>query len=70
MRLIPMLALFYLVAQLDRSNIGNAKIEGLADDLNMNGIQWNIALAIFFVPYILFGSVYPLTSLLRFPADS
>ncbi|KAF9895109.1 hypothetical protein FE257_000011 [Aspergillus nanangensis] len=52
-RLIPMLAVFYLVAQLDRSNIGNAKIEGLADDLGMDGLQWNIALSIFFVPYIL-----------------
>jgi hypothetical protein len=32
---------------------GNAKIEGLLDDLNMTGIQYNVALSIFFPPYIL-----------------
>lgn len=32
-RLVPMLALLYLVSHLDRANIGNAKIEGLAEDL-------------------------------------
>ncbi|KAL4897490.1 major facilitator superfamily domain-containing protein [Aspergillus ambiguus] len=53
-RLIPMLAALYLVAHLDRSNIGNAKIEGLTEDLRMDGLQWNLALSIFFIPYILF----------------
>ena len=33
MRLVPMLAVLYLVSHLDRANIGNAKIEGLAEDL-------------------------------------
>lgn len=32
-RLVPMLAILYLVSHLDRANIGNAKIEGLAEDL-------------------------------------
>jgi hypothetical protein len=50
-----MLALLYLFAHLDRANIGNAKIEGLATELNLSNQQWNIILAIFFVPYILFG---------------
>ncbi|GKT51522.1 putative transporter [Colletotrichum spaethianum] len=48
-----MLAVLYLISHLDRANIGNAKIEGLAEDLNLNGVQWNIALSLFFVPYIL-----------------
>ncbi|TID00372.1 putative transporter [Colletotrichum higginsianum] len=52
-RLVPMLAVLYLISHLDRANIGNAKIEGLADDLNLDGVQWNIALSLFFVPYIL-----------------
>ncbi|KZL77909.1 MFS transporter, partial [Colletotrichum tofieldiae] len=52
-RLVPMLAVLYLISHLDRANIGNAKIEGLADDLNLNGVQWNIALSLFFIPYIL-----------------
>lgn len=31
----------------------NAKIEGLAEDLNLDGVQWNIVLSVFFVPYVL-----------------
>ncbi|KAI0160235.1 MFS general substrate transporter [Xylariaceae sp. FL1272] len=36
MRLIPMLAILYLLSFLDRGNIGNAKIEGLQEDLQLN----------------------------------
>jgi len=43
----------YLVSFIDRANIGNAKIEGLLPDLHMTGKQYNIALAIFFIPYTL-----------------
>jgi hypothetical protein len=35
--------------------IGNAKIEGLMDDLHLTGTQYNIALSIFFVPYVILG---------------
>ena len=52
-RLIPMLAVLYLISHLDRAIIGNAKIEGLATDLNLVGNQWNIVLSLFFIPYIL-----------------
>lgn len=41
LRLIPMLSALYLLAFLDRGNIGNAKIEGLVEDLNMTGPQYN-----------------------------
>ncbi|KAJ5817122.1 major facilitator superfamily domain-containing protein [Penicillium robsamsonii] len=54
-RLIPMLALLYLLSHIDRANIGNAKIEGLLEDLRLDGIQWNVALSVFFIPYILLG---------------
>ncbi|KEF57115.1 uncharacterized protein A1O9_07305 [Exophiala aquamarina CBS 119918] len=53
-RLIPMLALLYLAAHIDRANIGNAKIEGMIEDLNMTGVQYNTVLSIFFIPYVLF----------------
>ncbi|KAF2106529.1 hypothetical protein BDV96DRAFT_654536 [Lophiotrema nucula] len=43
-RLVPMLAVLYLVSHIDRANIGNAKIEGLVEDLGLSGIQWNIVL--------------------------
>jgi hypothetical protein len=51
-----MLAVLYLVSHLDRANIGNAKIAGLVEDLGMSGIQYNIALSLFFIPYVLLGS--------------
>lgn len=50
-RLVPCLALLYLAAHIDRANIGNAKIEGLTEDLNMSGVQYNIALSIFVRPF-------------------
>ncbi|KAH3918699.1 hypothetical protein HBH56_023100 [Parastagonospora nodorum] len=52
-RLVPMLAILYLISHIDRANIGNAKIEGMVTDLRLDGVQWNIVLSVFFVPYIL-----------------
>jgi hypothetical protein len=34
---------------------GNAKIEGMLDSLHMTDKKYNVALSLFFVPYILFG---------------
>ena len=45
-RLVPMLALLYLICHIDRANIGNAKIEGMVEDLGMTGLQYNIVLSI------------------------
>jgi hypothetical protein len=53
-RLIPMLALLYLLSFLDRGNIGNAKIEGLVEDLGMTGPQYNWTLTVFFFTYAAF----------------
>ena len=41
LHLIPMLALLYLLSFLDRGNIGNARIEGLVETLQMTGPQYN-----------------------------
>jgi hypothetical protein len=54
LRVIPVLSILYLLAFLDRTNIANASIYGLVKDLNLKGIQYNTALTIFFVPYIVF----------------
>lgn len=54
LRLIPTLCVLYLLAFLDRVNISNAAIFGLKDDLKLDGVKYNTALTIFFVPYILF----------------
>ncbi|KAK3717489.1 hypothetical protein LTR37_005879 [Vermiconidia calcicola] len=53
-RLIPFLAFLYLVAYIDRANIGNAKIEGMTEDLNMQDTDYNVAVSVFFIPYIIF----------------
>lgn len=45
-RLVPMLAVLYLISHIDRANIGNAKIEGMVEDLKMSGIQYNTVLSI------------------------
>ena len=50
-RLIPLLGVLYLVAFIDRSNIGNARIAGMEEDLNLQGRQYNIAVTMFFVSY-------------------
>ncbi|PGH19645.1 hypothetical protein AJ80_03800 [Polytolypa hystricis UAMH7299] len=61
LHLIPWLSLLYLVSFLDRTNIGNAKIVGLEEDLGMTGNDYNISLIIFFVSYSVFE---PLTNVL------
>ena len=52
-RVIPPLFVLFLMSFLDRSNIGNAKIQGLEASLNMSGQDYSIALFVFFVTYIL-----------------
>ncbi|KAL3457432.1 major facilitator superfamily domain-containing protein [Aspergillus heterothallicus] len=51
---VPVLLLIYLLAFLDRINIGNARLQGLVRDLNMKGNDYNLGPFIFFIPYILF----------------
>ncbi|CZR63260.1 probable permease of the major facilitator superfamily [Phialocephala subalpina] len=54
LRLLPMLALLYLLSFLDRGNIGNAKIEGLTETLHMTGPEYNWCLTVFFFTYCAF----------------
>jgi MFS family permease len=60
-KLIPWLSFLYLVSFLDRTNIGNAKLDGLQEDLGMSNIQYNLTLTIFFISYSVFE---PLTNVL------
>ncbi|KAJ7910257.1 MFS general substrate transporter [Mycena leptocephala] len=53
-RLLPIVTLLYLWSFLDRTNIGNAKIAGLTEDLHLVGLQYNICAAVFFVSYCVF----------------
>lgn len=61
LHLIPWLTLLYLISFLDRTNIGNAKIDGLLTDLHMSQNQYQASLSIFFISYALFE---PLTNVL------
>jgi hypothetical protein len=49
MWIIPWLSFLYLLSFLDRTNIGNARLAGLEDDLGMGGHDYNNALTVFFV---------------------
>lgn len=51
------LCLLYLVCFLDRTNIGNAKIAHLTDDVPMTTSQYNSTLTIFFVSYAAFEAL-------------
>lgn len=51
--LLPFVSLLYLLSFLDRANIGNAKIAGMAKDLHLVGLRYNMAAALFFIPYCL-----------------
>ncbi len=51
--LLPMLCLLLIVAFLDRTNIGNARIQGMATDLDLTGSKYNITLFMFFIPYLI-----------------
>ncbi|KAM5353740.1 hypothetical protein ACJ41O_000390 [Fusarium nematophilum] len=52
-RLVPLITMLYLFSFMDRANIGNANIEGMSTSLSISGTEYNIALMIFFVPYVL-----------------
>ncbi|KAH7125310.1 major facilitator superfamily domain-containing protein [Dendryphion nanum] len=55
LHVIPYLCIMYLLAFLDRVNIANANVFGLSTELHLTtNNRYNIALVIFFVPYILF----------------
>jgi hypothetical protein len=51
---VPLVTALYLLAFLDRSNIGNAKIAGMEEDLNLYGDRYDWLLTIFYIPYIIF----------------
>ena len=42
-RVLPILSFLYMLAFWDRSNLGNARIAGLEDDLRLVGNQYNLA---------------------------
>ncbi|KAL9625386.1 MAG: hypothetical protein Q9160_000449 [Pyrenula sp. 1 TL-2023] len=53
LRVVPPCMLLFAVSFLDRVNIGNAKIQGLTEDLHMKGNDFNVASLMIFIPFIL-----------------
>ncbi|KAF2195083.1 MFS general substrate transporter [Zopfia rhizophila CBS 207.26] len=51
---VPLVMALYLLAFLDRSNIGNARIAGMEDDLELTSDKYDWLLTIFYISYILF----------------
>ena len=56
--LLPAIWIMYLLAYMDRTNIGNAKIAGMATDLDLDSNRYSITLVVFFVGYVAFGVPY------------
>ncbi|KAL1959732.1 hypothetical protein VTO42DRAFT_1318 [Malbranchea cinnamomea] len=54
MFVVPQMILLVILAYLDRSNIGNAKIFGFEEGLGLKGIEFNNLSMLFFVTYVVF----------------
>ncbi|VUC27881.1 unnamed protein product [Clonostachys rosea] len=52
--LLPTIWIMYLLSYMDRTNIGNAKIAGMADDLMLTSNEYSLALVVFFIGYVIF----------------
>lgn len=50
---VPLVTLLYMLCFLDRINIGNARIAGLANSIDVSGFRFNWALSIFYIVYLL-----------------
>ncbi|KAL1641814.1 hypothetical protein SLS58_005856 [Diplodia intermedia] len=51
--ILPIVGPLYVFSFLDRINIGNARLYGLEEDLNLSSMQFSIALSVFFVTYVI-----------------
>ncbi|PBP25625.1 MFS transporter [Diplocarpon rosae] len=52
--LIPLVMILYLLASLDRSNVGNARIAGMEEALDLDSASYEWLLTIFYISYIVF----------------
>jgi hypothetical protein len=51
-RLLPLVFVLYSFSVLDRSNLGNARLAGLEDDIDLGGWRYNWLGTIFYIAYI------------------
>lgn len=48
--LLPFLSLMYFFNSVDRSNLGNAKTDGMDKDLGFKGEQYSLLILLFYIP--------------------
>lgn len=51
-RIIPIMALLFLCSFLDRTNVGNAKVYKMEDDIHISDHQYDTCLVIYYAFYI------------------
>lgn len=52
LRIVSLVTALYILAFLDRSNIGNARIAGMQHDLSLVGNRYSWLLTIFYITYV------------------
>jgi len=62
--ILPLISTLNLLSSIDRASFGNARIAGMNTDLELVGLRYNTAVAIFFIPY--FFAQVPSNILLKF----
>lgn len=50
--IMPLVILVYLMNYIDRNNYAAARLQGLEEDLNLQGDQYQVGLSILFVGYV------------------
>lgn len=50
--IVPLTTFLYLLCFLDRANVGNARIQGMGDDLHLVGVRFNWVTSIFYIVYM------------------
>ncbi|KGQ00984.1 hypothetical protein PAAG_12357 [Paracoccidioides lutzii Pb01] len=51
--LLPLIFVLYSLSILDRSNLGNARISGLGEDIDLSGRRYTWLATVFYISYIL-----------------
>lgn len=63
LHLAPIFMSLYFLSYLNRSNIGNAAVAGMNDQLNLSPAQYSTAVSVFYATYV--GLIFPIVLALR-----
>ena len=63
LHLAPIFMSLYFLSYLNRSNIGNAAVAGMNDQLNLSPAQYSTAVSVFYATYV--GLIFPFVLALR-----